>query len=137
MMLVRNFDAWEVAIGIKASAPFRYDNLQQKGDSALKRIPKLAPAKAGGEALAKSPRAPRRFLVRPHKIHTITMNEFFQNVSRYASYFVTVMLGIFFFTFGWLKPLLKKPATAIALVGFLVAGFFFISFTLKAMLGLA
>jgi hypothetical protein len=31
MMLVRNFDAWEVAIGIKASAPFRYDNLQAEG----------------------------------------------------------------------------------------------------------
>ncbi|KOR37872.1 MULTISPECIES: DUF751 family protein [Planktothricoides] len=65
------------------------------------------------------------------------MNEFFQNVSRYASYFVTVMLGIFFFTFGWLKPLLQKPATAIALIGFFVAGLFFISFTLRAMLGLA
>lgn len=31
MMLVRNFDAWEVAIGIKASAAFRYDNLQAEG----------------------------------------------------------------------------------------------------------
>jgi hypothetical protein len=119
-MLVRNFDAWEVAIGIKASAAFRYDNLQAEG--------RFRPQAAA---------APTRFLVRPHKIHTITMNEFFQNVSRYASYFVTVMLGIFFFTFGWLKPLLQKPATAIALVGFLVAGFFFISFTLRAMLGLA
>jgi TM2 domain-containing membrane protein YozV len=64
------------------------------------------------------------------------MNDFFQNVSRYASYFVTVILGIFFFTFGWLKPLLQKPATAIALFGFLIAGIFFISFTLRAMLGL-
>ena len=64
------------------------------------------------------------------------MNEFFQNVSRYVSYFVTVSLGVLFFTFGWLKPLLKKPATAIALMGFLVAGIFFISLTLRAMLGL-
>jgi len=64
------------------------------------------------------------------------MQEFFQNVSRYASYFVTVMLGVLFFTFGWLKPLLQKPITAIALIGFFVAGIFFISLTLRAMLGL-
>jgi len=118
--LVKNSDSWELLIESEASAPFRYDNLQ-----------------AEGRSLATSRRAPARFLVRSHQIHIITMNEFFQNVSRYASYFVTVMLGIFFFTFGWLKPLLQKPATAIALVGFLVAGFFFISFTLRAMLGLA
>lgn len=103
----------------------------------LKADPEACPREGGGEALVTSRRAPTRFLVRSHKIQIITMNEFFQNVSRYASYFVTVMLGIFFFTFGWLKPLLQKPATAIALVGFLVAGLFFISFTLRAMLGLA
>lgn len=81
---------------------------------------------------------PRRFLFpsHPKKIHITAMNEFFQNVSRYASYFVTVMLGIFFFTFSWLKPLLQKPVTAIALIGFFIAGFLFISFTLRAMLGL-
>lgn len=65
------------------------------------------------------------------------MNDFFQNVSRYASYFVTVILGVFLFTFSWLKPLLRKPVTAIALIGFLVAGIVFVLFTLQAMLGLS
>ena len=64
------------------------------------------------------------------------MGDFFSNVGRYASYFVTIVLGIFFSTFGWLAPMLKRPSTAIALGGFLVGTIATIVFTLKAMLGL-
>lgn len=62
--------------------------------------------------------------------------DFFNNVGRYLSYFITIILGIFFSTFGWLAPLWKRPTTAIALVGFLVGTLMTIAFTLKAMLGL-
>ncbi|GAB4278680.1 MAG TPA: DUF751 family protein [Oscillatoriaceae cyanobacterium M33_DOE_052] len=65
------------------------------------------------------------------------MNDnFWDNVSRYPRYLITITLGIFFFLFGWLKPLLQKPVTAIALVGLMVSGMIFVSFTLRAMLGL-
>lgn len=65
------------------------------------------------------------------------MQEFFQNVSRYPRYFITFTLGIFFFLFERLRPLLSNPVTAIALIGMFVAGFAFITFTLRAMLGLS
>lgn len=64
------------------------------------------------------------------------MGEFFTNVLRYPRYLISFSLGIFFSFFGWLQPLLKNPLTAIALVGFLGAGFLFLFFTLRAMLGL-
>ncbi len=64
------------------------------------------------------------------------MQDFFQNVSRYPRYFITFTLGIFFFLFERLKPLLNRPVTAIALVGLLVSIFAFTFFTLQAMLGL-
>ncbi|MBE9119005.1 DUF751 family protein [Lusitaniella coriacea LEGE 07157] len=63
------------------------------------------------------------------------MQEFFENLLRYPRFLLGVTLGIFFAIFGWLKPLLKNPITAIALVGFLASGFLFIFFTLRAMLG--
>lgn len=65
------------------------------------------------------------------------MQEFFQNVSRYPRYFITFTLGIFFFLFDRLKPLLSNPVSAIALIGIFLAGFAFIAFTLRAMLGLS
>jgi type II secretory pathway component PulF len=64
------------------------------------------------------------------------MQEFWQNVSRYPRFLITISLGIFFALFEQVKPLLSRPATAIALIGILIGGFFFISFTLRAMLGL-
>lgn len=65
------------------------------------------------------------------------MNDnFWENVSRYPRYLVTFTLGIFLSVFGWLSPLLKKPVTAIALIVFLAASLFFLSLTLRAMLGL-
>ncbi|MGD1699739.1 DUF751 family protein [Dapis sp. BLCC M229] len=63
------------------------------------------------------------------------MQEFFNNVSRYPRYFITVTLGIFFFLFDKLKPLLNKPITAIALIGLIIGTFSFLTLTLQAMLG--
>ena len=61
--------------------------------------------------------------------------DFFDNIGRYPSYFVTIVLGIFISAFGWLAPLWKRPVTAVALVGFLVGAVMVIVLTLKAMLG--
>ncbi len=65
------------------------------------------------------------------------MGEFFENVLRYPRYLISFSLGVFFSVFGWLKPLLKNPVTAVALVGIVVGGFMFLFFTLRAMLGLS
>lgn len=67
---------------------------------------------------------------------TRVMGDFLDNVLRYPRYLISFSLGIFFALFGWLKPLFKNPVTAVALLGFLVGGFFFLFFTLRAMLGL-
>lgn len=64
------------------------------------------------------------------------MQEFFNNVARYPRYLISFSLGIFFNAIEPLLPLLKRPTTAIALAGALVAGFVFLTFTLRAMLGL-
>ncbi len=61
--------------------------------------------------------------------------DFFDNVGRYGSYFITIILGIFISAFGWLAPLWKRPITSVALVGFLVGALMTVVFTLKAMLG--
>ncbi|PSB05240.1 DUF751 family protein [Merismopedia glauca] len=63
------------------------------------------------------------------------MNEFFNNISRYPRFLITISLGIFFALFGWLKPLLERPVTAIALIGLVLASFSFVFLTLRAMLG--
>ncbi|MEO0887498.1 MAG: DUF751 family protein, partial [Cyanobacteria bacterium J06648_10] len=44
------------------------------------------------------------------------MQEFFDNVSRYPRYLISFSLGIFFNAIEPLKPLFKKPSTAIALI---------------------
>jgi hypothetical protein len=64
------------------------------------------------------------------------MGEFLDNIARYPRYLISFSLGIFFSFFGWLKPLLKNPISAIALVGILVGVFLLLFFSLKAMLGL-
>jgi hypothetical protein len=64
------------------------------------------------------------------------MKDFFENVSRYPRYLISFSLGIFFFLFERLKPLLNRPVTAIALLGLLVGAFIVTYFTLEAMLGL-
>lgn len=62
-------------------------------------------------------------------------DDFWENISRYPRYLVTIILGIFYAQFSWVKPLLARPTTAIAFIGLLLGGFMFISFTLRAMLG--
>ena len=64
------------------------------------------------------------------------MDDFWQNVSRYPRYMVSLILGIFFFFWEQVKPLLKNPVTATALFGLIFGSVFFLYFTLKAMLGL-
>ena len=64
------------------------------------------------------------------------MQEFFENVSRYPRYLISLILGIFISLFERIRPLFDKPLTAIALVGILIGGFAFLVFTLRAMLGL-
>jgi len=65
------------------------------------------------------------------------MQEFFKNVSRYPRYLISFTLGIFFNAIEPLMPLIKRPTTAIALVGIIIATFIFLTFTLRAMLGLS
>ena len=64
------------------------------------------------------------------------MKEFFENVFRYPRYLISVSLGIFYNAVQPLVLLLQRPTTAVALVGAVVAGFLFLTFTLRAMLGL-
>ncbi len=64
------------------------------------------------------------------------MDGFWENVSRYPRYMVSLILGIFFFFWEQIKPLFNKPVTAIAIIGLMVGTFSFLYFTLQAMLGL-
>ncbi len=61
--------------------------------------------------------------------------DFWENIGKYPRYFITIVLGVFISSYGWLVPLWKRPLTAVALVGFLVGTFVTIVLTLKAMLG--
>ncbi len=62
---------------------------------------------------------------------------FWNNVLRYIRYFVTTLLGVLLSTFSPLAPLLKRPVTLIALLGFFAGGLVFVTLTLRAMLGLS
>ncbi|TVQ07763.1 MAG: DUF751 family protein [Leptolyngbya sp. DLM2.Bin27] len=64
------------------------------------------------------------------------MKEFFENVIRYPRYLISISLGILYNAVQPLVPLLQRPTTAIALIGAVVAGFLFLTFTLRAMLEL-
>lgn len=65
------------------------------------------------------------------------MQEFFQNVARYPTYMVALILGIFISIYDWLKPVFfKNKITTTASVGALFGVLAFFYFTLRAMLGL-
>ena len=64
------------------------------------------------------------------------MRDFFENVQRYPRYLISFSLGVLYTFVEPLIPLLKKPTTAIALISFLIGAFLFVTFTLRAMLGL-
>lgn len=61
---------------------------------------------------------------------------FWQNISRYPRYFITIILGVFLNAFAPIAPLFKRPATAIALIGIFIGTIVFVTFTLRAMLGI-
>jgi len=65
------------------------------------------------------------------------MQDFFDNVSRYPRYFIALILGIFLNAIQPFMPLMKRPVTAIAVIGLALGGLSFLTFTLRAMLGLA
>ncbi|AFZ24539.1 Protein of unknown function (DUF751) [Cylindrospermum stagnale PCC 7417] len=62
---------------------------------------------------------------------------FWDNVFRYPRYFITTLLGILLNTFEPLLPFLKRPVTLVAVLGLLAGGLFFVTLTLRAMLGLS
>lgn len=64
------------------------------------------------------------------------MQDFWNNISRYPRFFVTITLGILLTLASPLFPLFKRPSTAIATSVLIVAMFAFVAFTLRAMLGL-
>lgn len=64
------------------------------------------------------------------------MQDLWNTVSKYPRFLIGVMLGVIFNLFAPLVPLMKRPVTAIALIGILVGALAFLSFTLQAMLGL-
>lgn len=64
------------------------------------------------------------------------MQDFFENVSRYPRYLITFTVGTFTAALSPLLPLLQRPSTTIATIGFFLAAFAFVAFTLRAMLGL-
>ncbi|HBB32992.1 MAG TPA: DUF751 domain-containing protein [Cyanobacteria bacterium UBA8803] len=65
------------------------------------------------------------------------MKDFWDNVSRFPRFLISISLGIFFALFERFRPLLSKPINVIALVGLVVGIFMFLVFTLRAMLGLS
>lgn len=71
-----------------------------------------------------------------YPLRSVAMKEFFTNVSRYPRYLISFSLGVLYSAVQPLMPLIQRPTTAIALVGAAVAGFLFLTFTLRAMLGL-
>lgn len=64
------------------------------------------------------------------------MQNFWNTISKYPVFVLGTLLGVFFNAAKPLIPLLKNPVTAIALIGAFTAGFAFIAFTLRGMLGL-
>lgn len=62
---------------------------------------------------------------------------FWDNVFRYMRYFISIILGVLLSVFASFAPLLKRPVTMIALLGFLIGGVVFITLTMRAMLGLS
>ncbi len=62
---------------------------------------------------------------------------FWDNVSRYPRYLVTIILGVAINAFAPLAPLFKRPVSAIALISLLFGVIVFTIFTLRAMLGLS
>jgi Protein of unknown function (DUF751) len=65
------------------------------------------------------------------------MQNLLNTLSKYPSFIIGVLLGVFFNAASPLAPLFKNPVSAIGLVGLFVAAMVFLSFTLRAMLGIS
>jgi hypothetical protein len=65
------------------------------------------------------------------------IDDLWNTVSKYPRFLFGVIAGVILNFLAPLVPLLKNPVSAIALVGAFVAGFAFLTFTLRAMLGLS
>ncbi|BAU11951.1 hypothetical protein LEP3755_24750 [Leptolyngbya sp. NIES-3755] len=65
------------------------------------------------------------------------IQDLWNTVSKYPKFVIAVVVGVILNALAPLVPLFKRPVTAIALVGIFVGGFAFLSFTLRAMLGLS
>lgn len=64
------------------------------------------------------------------------MQDLWNTVSKYPRFVLGVILGVILNFLAPFVPLFKRPATAIATIGLLIGSFAFLSFTLRAMLGL-
>jgi uncharacterized membrane protein YvlD (DUF360 family) len=64
------------------------------------------------------------------------MENFWNTVSKYPVFVAGTILGVFVNAVKPLAPLLRNPVTAIALGGVAIGGFAFVTYTLRAMLGL-
>jgi Protein of unknown function (DUF751) len=73
----------------------------------------------------------------PRFFYFTTMQEFFENVSRYPRYLIALVVGVFWNAIEPLIPFLRRPTTAIALISALISSLIFLSLTLQAMLGLS
>lgn len=62
--------------------------------------------------------------------------DFWANVLRYVSYFFSVLLGTAYVAFKPILELLKRPTTAVLVIGAAVGLYFFVSTTVSAMLGM-
>lgn len=107
------------------------------GDS---RMLLLAAALVGVAALA----APQPALADNHYHHTAQLladvaegEDFWSNVLRYISYFFSVLLGTAYVAVKPLVELFKRPTTAVLALGAIAGLVAFVSFTVKAMLGVS
>jgi Protein of unknown function (DUF751) len=64
------------------------------------------------------------------------MQELLNTLSKYPKFLIGVILGVFFNALLPLKPLMKKPITAVAVVGCALGGFACVTFILREMLAL-
>ncbi|MER3432299.1 MAG: DUF751 domain-containing protein [Leptolyngbya sp. ERB_1_1] len=65
------------------------------------------------------------------------IQDLWKTIAKYPSFLVGIMLGVILNALAPLAPLLKRPVTAIAVIGVFVGALAFLSFTLRAMLGLS
>ena len=65
------------------------------------------------------------------------VQDLWNTVSKYPRFLFGVIAGVILFVFAPLVPLFKNPVSAIALIGLFIGAFAFLSFTLRAMLGLS